>query len=413
MTMPCDAVSLPGLEPVRPLGSGTMGHVLLARDPTLKRLVAVKMLRAELAADPVSCKRFEREAQAAARVSHNNVTAIYSVGKTTDDIPFIVMEYVNGLNLADKISNSDTLSIAESQTMLAQLAAALAAAHRERVIHRDVKPANILLEKETSRVVLTDFGVAGIAESGSEVITKLTKVGEHVGDLRYMSPEQLRGDVVTEQTDIYSLGVVAYEMLTSRSPYQVQGMADPASAHLRQAPIDLQLVRPEIPQQLADILQRCLAKRAELRPLASDLASALTTNSGNPVDSDALSVDTGLPGAVAGFLHELKQRKVYRVAAAYLAIAFVILEGTDLILRALPLPPWTFTVLVSCALAGFPVAVTLAWIFDYRKGRLTTAANVSPRYAKQATRKQRIALQILGLVVSAGLAGSLGFWLLA
>jgi len=405
--------TLPGLEPIRPLGAGTMGSVLLARDPQLKRLVAVKLLRRELAADPVSCKRFEREAQAAARISHTNVTDIYSIGKGTDDVPFIVMEYIEGKNLADVIASHGMFSVTECQEILSQLAAALAAAHQERIIHRDIKPANILIEQNSDRVVLTDFGVAGIGETGSEAVTRLTRAGEQLGDLRYMSPEQLRGDTVTEQTDIYSFGIVAYELLTLRGPYHVEGMADPANAHLRQAPIELDRVRPEIPGQMADILKRCLAKRAEQRPPAAELARFLAAVSTDADQADAPAVDPGLPTAVAGFLEELRQREVYRVAAAYLAISFVVLEGTDLVLPALPLPRWIFTLMVATALAGFPVAVTLAWIFDYRQGRLSTTGEASPRYARQTTRSQRIALQILGLALSVGLAALLAWWLFA
>ena len=118
---------------------------------------------------------------------------------------------------------------------------------------------------------MTDFGLAGIGETGSEAITKLTKAGERIGDLRYMSPEQLRGESVTEQVDIYSFGIVAYELLTGKGPYQVDGMADPATAHLRQSPLDLTRVRPEIPSKLADALEAALTAGQDERDITNHI----------------------------------------------------------------------------------------------------------------------------------------------
>ena len=405
--------AIPGLEPIRPLGEGSVGRVLLARDPSLKRLVAVKLLRAELAADPVVCRRFEREAQAAARISHSNVASVYSVGRTADGVPFITMEYIDGRNLADVIAGNPGFDEGDAREILRQLAAALEAAHNERVIHRDVKPANVLIEKGTRRAVLTDFGVAGIEETGSESVTRLTRAGECIGDARYMSPEQLRGETVTGQTDVYSLAIIAYELLTSHGPYYVEGMADPAAAHLRRPPLDLGQLRPDVPRAFSALMIRCLSKRAEQRPSAAELVREMSHET--PAASGQGDVDQpgGLPGAFGGFLRELKKRSVYQVAAAYAAASLVMLEVADLMFSAYSLPPWIFTLVVTLALAGFPVAAALAWVYDFRRGRITRTASSTAAYADRTTRAQRIALQILGLALTVGIAAVLGWWLLA
>lgn len=386
-----------------------MGEVFLARDRRLKRLVAVKKLRKELASDPVACKRFEREAQAAARISHANVASIFAIGRDTGATPCIVMEYIDGRNLADIIESRGSFDVSAGKEILSQLAAALAAAHRQGVIHRDVRPANVMIEKGTGRVVLTDFGIAGIEETGSEAVTKLTKIGERVGDLRYMSPEQLRGDAVTEQADIYSFGIVAYELFASQSPYLLEGMADPASAHLRQEPRNLTSLCTAFPVRFAALLKRCLAKRAEHRPTAAELAMTLSTAAG----ADDTKGDSSSFSLLGGFFAELKQREVYKAAAAYLAVSFVILESVDLILPAVPLPELTFTALVTALLAGFPIAIVLAWIYDYRHGRITATGDTESAYQQGTTRRQRVVVAIAGLSFCAGLAALVGWWLLS
>ncbi len=410
-----EGTNLPSnLEVIRVLGTGSMAHVFLARDKALKRLVAVKVLQKELAVDPVNRKRFIREAQAAARISHPCVTAVYTVGVLSNDIPYIEMEYIESTNLADLLRSQGRLDASVTRKLLQQLSSALAAAHDNRIIHRDVKPANVLIESDTRRVFLTDFGVAGILESGSEAVTRLTRDGERFGDPAYMSPEQLRGDVLTVQTDIYGLGILGYEMLTLRGPFDNSEVTDLAKAHLRRPPLDLHEQHPQIPIDLSDVLKRCLSKKPEHRPRAKDLAELFE-------DADSVGATTGaapdaalLPqNAFASFLHELEKRRVYRAAVAYAAITFVFLQVADLILPGLGAPDWLFKFCVVASLSGFPVAVVLAWIFDIRQGRLMRTDETTGSFARRASRLQRMIFQVLGLGLSVAIAVAIAWWLLA
>ncbi len=201
---------------------------------------------------------------------------------------------------------------------------ALAAAHDKRIIHRDVKPANVLVAHDS--VFLTDFGVAGIIESGSAAVTRLTREGDCIGDPMYMSPEQLRGEAVTEQTDIYSLGILGHEVLTLHGPFDSLEVTDIAAAHFRRTPLDSHVARTDIPIDLSKLLKQCLAKKPEHRPRVRDLvnlfggANSVGTNGEMPA-----VVDTTSPNVLVSFLRELQERNVYRVAAAYVAMAWWLL----------------------------------------------------------------------------------------
>jgi len=275
-----------GLGVLRRLGAGSMAQVFLAREAALERLVAVKVLKAELAADSVSRARFEREALAAARVSHPNVAAIYRVGQLTNGIPYIAQEFIEGRTLAEVLSIEGARDAAHCRRIVTDLAGALAAADSRRVIHRDVRPANVLIERDTGRVVLTDFGIAGLQEAGRAAQPRLTRDGEKLGDPRYASPEQIRGEALTPASDIYSLGVTAYELLTLRGPYDPE--QDLVRAHVGSQPIDLAQSAAAVPADLAHILRRCLAKRPEDRPTAAELVRLLTT----PSEGSALGTVT-------------------------------------------------------------------------------------------------------------------------
>lgn len=404
-----DSVQLPAhLEMIRLLGAGSMARVYLARNRTLKRLEAIKVLRPELAADTTARQRFEREAQAAARLSHEGVTTVYSVGRLANGAPFIEMEYVDGRNLADVIRSRRSFSVDEARDLLAQIAAALAAAHEQNVVHRDVKPANVLIDNQTERACLTDFGVAAILASGSEAVTRLTRVDERFGDPRYMSPEQLRGEELTGQTDVYSLGIIGYEMLTGQGPFDDPEIGNMAGAHLRRPPPSVADRRAEVPAALADLLQRCLSKRPEHRPRAKDLAAQLA----GEIATDHASGDAGPPGALQEFLGELRRRKVYRTAAAYGALVFLVLQAADLLLPALPDSELLYRYTVIVCLAGFPVAVALSWLFDWRQGRIVRADDETSPLARTATRAQRLVLKVVGLGLSIAVAVSIAIWLL-
>ncbi len=240
------------------VGRGGMGIVLKALDTRLHRIVAVKVLPPEFAANAAARKRFLREAEAAAAVVHPHVVTIHAVDE--DRLPYLVMEFVDGVSLRDEIEQVGTLDVKEILRIGSQIAAGLAAAHKQGLIHRDVKPANILLENGVQRVKITDFGLARAADDVS-----MTQTGEVAGTPQYMSPEQAEGRQVDARSDLFSLGSVLYAMCTGRSPFR----ADNPVAVLRRVcddtPRPIREVNPDIPDWLCTIIDRLLAKQPEDR----------------------------------------------------------------------------------------------------------------------------------------------------
>ncbi|MFQ5679592.1 MAG: protein kinase [Gemmatimonadota bacterium] len=265
----------PLLELSRLLGRGSAAYVYLAREPALRRLVALKVLSPDLAGQRTARLRFEREAQSAARISHPSVVAVYRVGSLSNDLPYLVMQYVHGRSLAERLKAEGPLEVAEVRRILGDVAAALAAAHRVGIVHRDVKPSNVLYEEETGRVFLADFGIAAILTSGEEAAERLTTVGHVVGDPRYRSPEQLRGEEVTELADLYGLGLLGYKLLTGRGPFHRKSAAELVAAHLREAPPAVASLRADADPALSALLAQCLEKTPEYRPTAADAVRSL------------------------------------------------------------------------------------------------------------------------------------------
>ena len=246
-------------EVVGIVGHGGMGIVLRAYDTKLNRVVAIKVIAPELVRDSTAVKRFLREAQAAAAVSHDHVITIYAVHEDHQP-PFIVMEFIDGMSLQDKISKQGALELKELLRIGSQLAAGLAAAHKQGVVHRDVKPSNILLENGVERVKITDFGLARRVDDKS-----LTQVGDIAGTPQFMSPEQAQGKPVDARTDIFSLGSVMYTMCTGRSPFP----ADSAVAVLRRVcddqPEPISDTNADIPGWLCDLIAKLLEKEPDDR----------------------------------------------------------------------------------------------------------------------------------------------------
>jgi Protein kinase domain len=265
----------PHYEILRSLGTGGMGAVFLAREPVLRRLVAIKVLAPWLAADPRARSRFEREARAAAALSHPNVVRVYAVGQTrTRYLPYIIMQYVDGPTLAQRMARHPRASERDARRIIGEVAAGLAAAHARDLVHRDVKPSNILIETESHRAFVMDFGVSA-ALSPVDQATKLTMTGAVVGTPPYMSPEQAAGDPITAKSDMYSLGLVAYELLTGQLPYTATTAMGWAAAHLRDPATPVGTRRPDLPPEIAQVVDRCLAKDAPARPDAQDVAAAM------------------------------------------------------------------------------------------------------------------------------------------
>jgi DNA-binding SARP family transcriptional activator/tRNA A-37 threonylcarbamoyl transferase component Bud32 len=261
-------------ETVRVLGEGSVSRVYLAREIALRRLVAIKVLLPEHARNEISRRRFEREARAAARIHHPNVVTAYRFGHLRSGAPFIVLPYLTGGSLEDRLTAAGPLPPAQGKRHLREIADGLASAHRLGIVHRDVRPANLLYDREIDRLMLTDFGLAAVLETGSDEM-RLTRPGETLGSVRYASPEQLRGDSVTERTDVYSLGIVAFELLTGRLPFDARTPAEWLIAHATTQPHPLRMFLPDADEKLEALLRRCLHKRPEQRPFANELMASL------------------------------------------------------------------------------------------------------------------------------------------
>ncbi len=266
----------PRLEVVRKLSESPTAHVYLAREPDLKRFVAVKVFSPKLAADPRARLRFEREVQAVASLTHPNIVALHWASALSNGLPFFVMGYVEGDSLAEKVKAEGELPVPRARRILAEVASALAAAHKRGIVHRAVQPANILYEDETGRALLADFGVAAILTTAEDRPIKITESGELVGDPAWISPEQLTAQEITGRSDVYSLGLLGYELLASARPYEATSRRELYTAHINQEPRRLSQLRPDVDPDLEDLLVNCLAKNPRHRPSAAHLARTLT-----------------------------------------------------------------------------------------------------------------------------------------
>ena len=236
------------------IGRGGMGVVLKAFDPGLRRPVAIKVLAPQWASHPEARQRFEREARAAARVRHANAVAIHAV-EEADGLPYLVMEYVPGISLQQHLDRNGPLDVEEILRIGSQAAAGLAAAHDRGLIHRDVKPANILIDA-AGNVRLTDFGLARAADD-----TTLTQTGVIAGTPQYMAPEQARGEKVDARSDLFSLGSVLYAMCTGRPPFRAPTTVAVLKRVCEEEPVDVRDLNPDVPRWLAEIIDRLHAKR--------------------------------------------------------------------------------------------------------------------------------------------------------
>src|SRR5881398_2167390 len=265
------------------IGRGGMGVVYNARDERLKRRVAVKVLPPELAFREEIRLRFLREAETAARLSHPHIVPIHSVGEGRDGLVYFVMAYVDGESLGAKLKRRGRLPPDESRRIMQETADALGAAHAFGIIHRDVKPDNILLEGSRGRVVVTDFGIAKALSSTTGGAT-LTATGVAIGTPHYMSPEQAAGDrEIDGRSDIYSLGVVTYQMLAGELPFSAPTVPGILLKQITEQAPNLQDRTPTCPDDLASCVMRSLEKEPEARwPTADALRRALESRSAPP-----------------------------------------------------------------------------------------------------------------------------------
>jgi len=246
-----------------------MGTVWVADDPVLSRRVAIKILRADLAADDATRARFRHEAIAAARLSHPNIVAIYDTGDE-DDTAYIVMELVDGPTVRNLLDERGTLAVRDAVRIGMQVADALDAAHRVGLVHRDVKPPNVLVPP-SGPVKVTDFGIAKANDSGD-----LTRTGMVMGTARYLAPEQVTGRPADARTDVYALGLLLYEMLCGKPPFRGDTDIATAAARLTTTAPPVRLRRPDAPPALDDVVHKCLARDITRRFVsAADVRTAL------------------------------------------------------------------------------------------------------------------------------------------
>ncbi|WP_442511556.1 WD40 repeat domain-containing serine/threonine protein kinase [Novipirellula sp. SH528] len=308
----------------RVIGRGGMGIVLEAFDTHLQRSVAIKVLNPEFAKNDTARQRFCREGRAAAAISHEHVVSMYQVARESDGkIAYLVMQLIDGETLENRLANHSPLPAAEVARMGMQIAAGLSAAHGRGMIHRDIKPANVLIEKETDRIKLTDFGLARAADD-----VKLTKTGMVTGTPLYMSPEQAMGSEADEKSDLFSFGVVLYEMAAGKSPFQAPSIVGVMKKVMDENPEPPHRVNPAIPRKLSDVIMALLEKKPDDRPesinsVATVLAGIVTQFGPiSPLQFPAIKANDAkrLSGK-----HRAIARRVSYVAIAIAAIGLITL----------------------------------------------------------------------------------------
>lgn len=261
------------------IGEGGMANVYLARDTILDRKVAVKVLRGDLAGDEKFVRRFQREALSASSLSHPNIVEIYDVGEDDGNF-YIVMEYIEGKTLKQLIKKRGVLSLSETMDIMLQLLDALATAHDSYIIHRDIKPQNIMI-KESGLVKITDFGIAMALNNA-----QLTQTNSVMGSVHYLPPEQASGKGSTIRSDIYSLGILMFEMLTGKMPFKGDTAVEIALKHMKEPLPSVRALNPVVPQSVENIILKAAAKNPknryrDVRQMADDIKTCLDADREN------------------------------------------------------------------------------------------------------------------------------------
>jgi tetratricopeptide (TPR) repeat protein len=302
-----------GYEVIGSLGEGGMGAVFLARDKLLDRRVAIKVISGKLSNDPQARERFLREARTLATVEHPNVVRVYSFGELNDEA-YLVLEYVEGSTLAERIAGSGQMAVDDALRYMRQIVDALDAAHEHGIVHRDIKPSNILIGRRDD-VRVADFGLAKPVTLGDTGETSLTQTGYMLGTPHYVSPEQALGKPVDFRSDIYSLGIVFYEMLTAERPFQGTTPMAIVAGSLHDAIPDIREKRPDVPRDVIDLIHWMTNKKPAERPSSyAELSRALSGEGPTkpqrsrvppssrfvrPLPIIALAVTLGLAGGLA------------------------------------------------------------------------------------------------------------------
>jgi serine/threonine-protein kinase len=360
-------------ELLETVGAGGMAIVYKAMDSLLGRVVAVKILREQFASDEGFVRRFRREARSAASISHPNIVSVYDVGR--EDADFIVMEYVEGQTLKKYIRDKAPFPVGAAIDVTRQVAEALAHAHSGGIIHRDIKPQNILITK-AGRVKVTDFGIAHPVSADT-----ITKAGDIVGSVHYLSPEQAKGQTTGAQSDLYSLGVILYEMLSGRLPFDGDSPYAIVMKHLNEAPPSLCALNSAVPPELEKIVHKLLSKNMEQRytDAAELLADLAAVEAGRLVewnDPDAADgagetkVHDRLGQAVRGSGGTNRRRRIRWAVTAAVALVLLLAAGLGVnkLLGLLYVPVVTAPDLVNLTLAEAELAL--------REAGLTAAPSV-------------------------------------
>jgi eukaryotic-like serine/threonine-protein kinase len=315
------------------IGSGGMSSVYRAFDPMLERWVAIKLMHRDISDDPDQLERFRREARAVAQLNHPHVVTVIDAGED-EGAPYIVFEYVEGETLKERIRRHGRLPVAEAVAYAIEIARALECAHENRLVHRDVKPQNVLIDRD-GRAKVTDFGIARSLEAQG-----LTATGRVLGTTDYVSPEQALGHEVTGQSDIYSLGIVLYEMLTGETPFQADTQVAVAMQHVRDPLPDVQRRRPESSAALAAVVERSTAKETQNRygtisEMVHDLEEVLAIEAARSgqATGEATTVLRSLSGDTADFVPIRLRRPKRALALTLLVVALLAATGVFLAAR--------------------------------------------------------------------------------
>ena len=248
------------------IGQGGMGTVYKAFDPLLARVVAIKVIAAQFHAQPELRDRFFREARAAAQLAHRNIITIYDLGEE-EGLPFLAMQFLEGRDLEQRMRSPEGMTLARKLEIALAMAEGLAHAHGSGVIHRDIKPANVFITDD-GQVKILDFGLARL------ITSELTRSNVMVGTVNYMAPEQLRGEKTDHRSDIFSIGVVLYEMFGGKKPFQADSFASTMLKILQETPEPLDSLDPELPAALVSVVDRAMAKAREDRYQVHDRPAA-------------------------------------------------------------------------------------------------------------------------------------------
>src|SRR5437667_662190 len=345
----------------KPIGSGGMGEVYLATDIIAGRKAALKLLPVRFTGDAERLKRFQQEARAVVRLNHPNILTVYEIGED-HSTHYIASELIDGETLRQRLMRG-RMELSQAVDIAIQVASALATAHEAGIVHRDIKPENIMLRPD-GYVKVLDFGIAKLAEQEVPVTVPTdealllveTNLGSILGTVRYMSPEQARGAPIDKGTDVWSLGVVLYEMVTGHAPFTGETPGEAMTSILEKEPPPLTRYIAHAPAELQQVISKALRKeRSQRYHSAHELLEALK-DLRRKLEFESF--------VKSGFFEEVKRRKVYRVAAAYIIAAAGIIQLASAAFPAWDLPNSALRLVVVLLLIGFPLALILGWVFD-------------------------------------------------